>query len=202
MRPLRTLVHVGAHMAQERTLYERMGFRDILWIEGSPKTYQRLVESFGGDTGKSIARHRTLCALLSEESGRDVSFYQFNNEGASDSLFPATQRLHDRWPHVQQTADVRRLTTLTLDDVVESQGLSGSVNVLVIDVQGAELLVLKGGTRTLREVEAVVCEVSTEPFYDGGVLYPELKTFLSAHGFNPSLEPAKPHCDLLFRRAA
>ena len=202
VRPLRTLVHVGEHLAQERTLYERMGFRDILWIEGSPETYRRLVDSFSGDSAKSIARHRTLCALLSEETGRDVAFYQFNNEGASDSLFPATQRLHDRWPHVQQTADVQRLTTLTLDEAIESQGLAGNVNVLVVDVQGAELLVLKGGTRTLSEVDAVVCEVSTEPFYDGGVLYPELKEFLNAYGFRPAMEPAKPHCDLLFRRAA
>jgi FkbM family methyltransferase len=201
-RQLKTLVHVGAHLAQERTLYERMGFGDILWIEGSPDIYQRLAESFSGTAANSVARHRTLCALLSEESGRDVSFYQFNNEGASNSLFPATQRLHDRWPHVQQTAEVQQLTTLTLDEAVASQGLAGSVNVLVVDVQGAELLVLKGGIRTLSEVDAVVCEVSTEPFYDGGVLYPELKSFLNANGFNPSMEPPKAHCDLLFRRAA
>lgn len=201
-RPLRTLVHVGAHLAQERKLYERMGFREILWIEGSPDTYRRLVESFSGAAANSVAHHRTLCALLSEESGRDVSFYQFNNEGASDSLFPATQKLRDRWPHVQQTADVQQLTTLTLDEAVSSQGLAGNVNVLVVDVQGAELLVLKGGIRTLSQVDAVVCEVSTEPFYDGGVLYPELKSFLSANGFNPAMEPAKAHCDLLFRRAA
>lgn len=201
-RPLRTLVHVGAHLAQERTLYERMGFREILWIEGSPETYSRLVESFRGSAQNSEMRHRTLCALLSEESGRDVSFYKFNNAGASDSLFPATQKLQDRWPQVQQLPDVEKLTTLTLDEAVASQGLSGKVDVLVVDVQGAELLVLKGGRRTLSEVDAVVCEVSTEAFYKGGVLYPELREFLQTCGFSPALEPGKPHCDLLFRRAA
>ena len=201
-RPLTTLVHIGAHLAQERTIYERMGFREILWIEGSPETYSRLVESFRGSAQISGTRHRTLCALLSEESGRNVSFYKFNNAGASDSLFPATQTLQDRWPQVQQLPDVERLTTLTLDEAVESQGLSGKVDVLVVDVQGAELLVLKGGRRTLSEVDAVVCEVSTQPFYDGGVLYPELREFLQVHGFHPSLEPEKPHCDLLFQRAA
>jgi FkbM family methyltransferase len=201
-RPLRTLVHVGAHLAQERHVYEKMGFTEILWIEGAPETYRQLVESFRSSSGSGKVTHRTLCALLSDVSGDSVPFYKFNNQGASDSMFPATSKLHDRWPQVQQLDDVQKLPTLTLDEALEQQGLTGKVDVLVVDVQGAELLVLKGGSRTLRDVSAVVCEVSTEPFYDGGVLYPELRTFLQSHGFVPSMEPAKAHCDLLFRRVA
>ncbi|MBC7967242.1 MAG: FkbM family methyltransferase [Fuerstia sp.] len=199
---LRTLVHVGAHLAQERNIYERMGFQDILWIEGAPDTYRKLVESFSDTDKKSRIRHRVLCALLAEVSGKDVPFYKFSNAGASDSLFQATTEFKDQWPQLQQLSEVQQLTTMTLDDVVAAQGLTGKVDVLVVDVQGAELLVLKGGLKTLSHVEAVVCEVSTRAFYAGGVLYPELRSFLATHGFIPALEPGKAHCDLLFRRAA
>ncbi|MEZ6131736.1 MAG: FkbM family methyltransferase [Planctomycetaceae bacterium] len=202
VRPLKTLVHVGAHLAQERELYERMGFQDVLWIEGAPETYQRLQQSFSDSPDSSTVRHRLLCALLSETSGEDVSFYRFSNAGASDSMFQATPQFQQKWPQLQQQAVPQKLQTSTLDDVVRSQGLAGKVDVLVVDVQGAELLVLKGGLQTLSNVQAVVCEVSTRPFYDGGVLYPELKDFLNAHGFRPSVAPRKTHCDLLFRRAA
>ena len=201
-RPLKTLVHVGAHLAQERDVYERMGFQDILWIEGAPDTYRKLVESFSETDTKSGIRHRVLCALLAEVSGKDVPFYKFSNAGASDSLFQATTEFRDQWPQLQQLSEVQQLTTMTLDDVVAAQGLTEKVDVLVVDVQGAELLVLKGGLKTLNHVEAVVCEVSTRAFYAGGVLYPELRSFLATHGFIPSLEPGKAHCDLLFRRAA
>jgi len=183
-------------------MYERMGFEDILWIEGAPETYQRLQESFSDGPTCSTVRHRLLCALLSETSGVDVSFYCFNNAGASDSMFQATQQFQQKWPQLQQHAVPQKLQTSTLDDVVQAQGLTGKVDVLVVDVQGAELLVLKGGLQTLSDVQAVVCEVSTRPFYDGGVLFPELKDFLNAQGFQPSVAPRKTHCDLLFRRAA
>lgn len=201
-RPLKTLVHVGAHLAQERAVYERMGFQDILWIEGAPDTYRKLVESFSDTDMKSGIRHRVLCALLAEVSGKDVPFYKFSNAGASDSLFQATTEFRHQWPQLEQLPEVQQLTTMTLDDVVAVQGLTDKVDVLVVDVQGAELLVLKGGLKTLSHVGAVVCEVSTQSFYAGGVLYPELRSFLAAHGFMPTLEPGKSHCDLLFRRAA
>ena len=41
---LKTLVHVGAHLAQERTHYEANGYKSILWIEGSAEIHQRLVK--------------------------------------------------------------------------------------------------------------------------------------------------------------
>ena len=49
---LRTLVHVGAHLAQEREKYEACGYRDILWIEGSPDIHDRTTTIGGRPPGE------------------------------------------------------------------------------------------------------------------------------------------------------
>jgi hypothetical protein len=66
-------------------------------------------------------------------------------------------------------------------------------------VQGAELLVLRGGQSVLGQAKAVVVEVSRRRFYEGGVLYPELRRYLKAHGFYEA-QRAPRHGDQLYLR--
>lgn len=199
---LDTLVHVGAHLAQERRKYEAHGFREILWIEGSPATYRRLravlVEhAIARRGGTTPARHRAVCALLTDRAGDEVDFREFSNDGMSSSLFSATAASKARWPDLHETGRRERLKTQTLDQVLADHGFAHPTDVLVLDTQGAELLVLNGAQDTLPTVKAVISEVSTVPYYDGGVLFPELNAFLEEHGFRAIGQPPN-HGDVLF----
>lgn len=53
----------------------------------------------------------------------------------------------------------RQVPVVTVDDVCSEKNLDGPY-VIKVDVQGAELQVLNGATRTLQETEAVILEVS------------------------------------------
>ena len=114
----------------------------------------------------------------------------------SNSIFGATETLHRRWPNVRETGAQEKVRTRTLDGLLADLDF-GPVDVLVVDVQGAELLVLRGATQTLSKVKAVVSEVSTQPLYQGGVLFAELESFLAGHGFEAMSLPRR-HGDLLF----
>lgn len=203
---LDTLVHVGAHLAQERRQYEAHGFREILWIEGSPATYRRLRgvladHAIARRSRRAPARHRAVCALLTDRAGDEVDFREFSNDGMSSSVFGATAASKARWPGLHETGRRERLRTQTLDRVLADQGFTHHVDVLVLDTQGAELLVLKGAEDTLPTVKAVISEVSTVPYYDGGVLFPELKSFLNEQGFREIGQPPS-HGDVLFLNRA
>ena len=196
------LVHVGAHLGQERHRYEALGYRQVLWIEGSRSVHERLAQSLAQHVADRAAKglppveHRSVCALLTDRDGDEASLREFSNDGMSSSIFAATDTLKARWPDLHETGRLQATRTRTLDGLLDELGF-GDVDTLVVDVQGAELLVLKGALRTLSTVKAVVSEVSTQPLYAGGVLYPELAAFLQAHGF-VSMSVPRRHGDMLF----
>ena len=57
-----------------------------------------------------------------------------------------------------------------------------SYNVLALDVQGAELKVLKGAPELLARVDAVFTEVASEPLYEGGCTFLEVTNLLAEAG--------------------
>ena len=71
----------------------------------------------------------------------------------------------------------------TLDDICLNTGTTGPVDLLKIDVQGAEHLVLKGASRTLQEVRAVWVEVSFRPLYEGSARFEAIYDLCRAAGF-------------------
>lgn len=193
---LRKGIHVGAHLGEESAFYEKLGFTDVLWVEASPEFYRGLTKHLAELAGKT--RHVAVNAFASDTDGQALALHHFSNEGASNSVFPATHHLTEKWPHVYDTGAVEEVITARLDDIASKHGFS-SPDFLNIDVQGAELLVLRGGTSVLSKAKCVIAEVSTVPYYEGGVLYPELSAFLLSHGFKPTQEPPD-HGDMLFLR--
>ncbi|ELP32460.1 FkbM family methyltransferase [Rhodopirellula baltica] len=191
----RTLVHVGAHLGQERTNYESKGYQKILWIEGSEEIHAKLADSLRQHDGP--AEHSTACALLSDRDGEEIGLRCFSNDGMSNSIFAPAEQLTSRWPTVKETGEIEMQRSVSLDRLLANTPFANDCDVLVVDVQGAELLVLKGGLTTLSRVKAVVCEVSTVPYYEGGVLFKELNQFMESHGFHAMSTPRR-HGDMLF----
>ena len=66
------------------------------------------------------------------------------------------------------------------------------VDIIWMDLQGAELLALKGLGEKLKTVKYVYTEVSHKEMYSGQVMFKELNDFMSANGFaianNPSFD--------------
>ena len=70
----------------------------------------------------------------------------------------------------------------------------------IIDLQGAELLALKGAENSLKHCKSMSIEVSTVDIYQGGVLWAELKEWLNKHNFYQSNKPNNIHTDILFKK--
>jgi hypothetical protein len=71
-----------------------------------------------------------------------------------------------------------------LDSLLERSGIdSADFQLLNIDVQGAELQVLRGAERTLASVLAVLVEVHVVELYDGAASEREVDEFLTERGF-------------------
>ena len=71
------------------------------------------------------------------------------------------------------------MTTHRLDDVLPK----GPVDFLKLDVQGAELMTLRGAERILSQTAAVHCEVMFSPMYIGEPLFPAIQQYLMSKDF-------------------
>lgn len=197
LRTLRgkTIVHVGAHKGQEAALYERWGAARVIWVEADPDTARSLRSHLAARSGQgegwlarllrfAPTRHQIIEALIGDDDGKPTDFFVFSNDGESSSIFRKAQLEEDRHANVMETGQVRQLAMRTLDSLLPENGIPlNTVDVLTLDVQGAELLCLKGAKALLRHIHLLEAEVSQLQWYEGGVLLPELDSWLLGEGF-------------------
>ncbi|HEX4034142.1 MAG TPA: FkbM family methyltransferase [Solirubrobacteraceae bacterium] len=99
----------------------------------------------------------------------------------SASLYPpntdAIRRHPELWRHEPHGSTTVQATTL------DRWAQDRPVDVLKVDVQGAELDVLRGGESTLATTRALEVEVEFQPLYVGQPLFGDVDAFLREHGF-------------------
>jgi FkbM family methyltransferase len=103
--------------------------------------------------------------------------------GMTSLLKPDPVALH-HFPAFAQWGEVVRevpIATRRLDDIAEID----AVDLLKMDVQGAELKVLKGGVKRLKDVVAIQTEISFIPIYHGQPAFGEIDGELRGAGFVP-----------------
>jgi FkbM family methyltransferase len=80
------------------------------------------------------------------------------------------------WGRVTGTEEI---DTSRLDDIPETAG----VDMIKIDIQGAELMAFQGGLQRLKTALVIHTEVEFLPMYVGQPLFSEVELFLRGHGF-------------------
>ncbi len=162
------VIHAGAHIGEEREAYERLPCRNVLWIEGNSSLLPEL------EANVLPLGHKVANELLSATDGEELTFHLTNNNQSSSILEFGT--------HTEVSPDVwfiedRTLFTKTLDTVVKEAEFT-DFNFLNMDLQGAELLCLKGGADTISKLDYIYTEINEDYLYKDCVLLPELKDFL------------------------
>jgi FkbM family methyltransferase len=71
-----------------------------------------------------------------------------------------------------------------LDELLGQISLDGTL--LKVDTQGFEMSVFQGAGDKLREIRAIMCEVSVNPLYAGTPIMIDVVTFLAHQGFKPA----------------
>lgn len=177
LRKCRRILHIGANHGQERDLYARHGL-EVLWIEALPEVHSKLAETLLDYPGQKSA-----LALLTDRDGDAVDFHVTSNDGESSSVF-RFKRHAEAWPDVKHVHTLK-LMSLRLDTLLKKLGYPPDYfDGAVLDVQGAELLVLQGGGVYLDQITWVQCEVVEFEAYEGACRLKELNHFLSAQGFS------------------
>ena len=165
------VLHVGAHNAEELGFYH--GFLDdacknqILWIEGNPDKIKDL---------KARGINNVYNAVIADKDDEHVVFnVAYNTQ--SLSILPLGL-------HAIEHPDIRYVNefeakTVTLKTFFDDLKIDATVyNYWHLDIQGAELMALKGAGSLLKNVDVISIEVNTKEIYKGAPLIGDIDEYL------------------------
>lgn len=176
----RGILHVGANVGEEAQAYEKEGIKNVVWIEANPDIFKTLVMNVSG------LGHRYFNFCAGDEN-KDTVLHVSNNASQSSSILPlGTHKLQH--PEVNYTHDIQvpmmRIDSffLNVPNQSERYELKG-IDFLNMDIQGAELIALRGMGDLLRQFKWAYIEVNKAQVYEGCPHVNDLDLFLNGFGF-------------------
>lgn len=170
---LDNILHVGAHEADELSIYMECGAKNIHWVEAN----SALCEYIKSKVDLSI--NKITNAVVADIDGKEVSFNISNNNQSSSILELGDHKI--LFPSIDYVKRENRICS-TLDTILLDTNLP-SIDFLNIDIQGAELLALKGCKNNLHNITSVYLEINETEVYKGCGLLGDIDSFLNEYNF-------------------
>ena len=170
------ICHVGAWKAKEVSLYKQeFGDIPITFIEANKNLEPDIIQSISGFNNVG---YRIVAAGASDSCGYLNLDKTHSNKGQSSSLLEPKGHLK-RYPKIKFPDSVE-VPILPLDKIMEGKPF----DFLHIDVQGYELEVLKGASKSLKNVYTIIVEINRSELYRSCPMVEEIDDFLSGFGFD------------------
>ena len=176
--------HIGAHECEEMSFYNYLSLQntDILWIDAIDS---KVIEA----TNKGIPN--VYNAVITDKDDDDVVFNISNNMQSSSVLEFGTHS-HE-YPWVVYTNKIHK-KSITIDSFFKRNNIDPTkYNFWNFDIQGAELMALKGATESIRQAKAIYLEVNEKQLYKGCGLIIDIDLFLSKNNFKRVLTKMTEH---------
>jgi len=166
-----SVLHVGAHLAEESDLYRAAGWNNVTWIEANPEVVRdlrRKVQPMGHQVIEAAVWHSDdeLLSFSVASNGQSSSLLEFREHSSLCPEIVVEKKLMMRTSRVE--------TLLSDNDPPDFCNL---------DIQGAELSALQGFGTILGGVQAIYTEVNKAELYEGCARIDEMDVFLGEAGF-------------------
>ncbi|HEY1207223.1 MAG: FkbM family methyltransferase [Bryobacteraceae bacterium] len=164
--------HVGYYSLKAAAMVGPSG--RVLAVEPNPETLRKLRANIRESGAAQVVVEPVACS----DSEGVVDFFASPRENTSASSMSKVNAAQGN-----SVSATYRVRTRRLDDIVRESGVT-RVDVIKIDVEGAELLVLKGAGETLDRYHPVVeVELIDEQLASMGASSAQVIAFLRSHGY-------------------
>jgi len=174
--PRINIVDIGAMSLGEGTEpYHKLmelGIADIVGFEPIKEEWEKLIST-------APPNYRYFPYFIGD--GKSATFHECNYPMTS-SLYEPNTKLLDKFQNLENLVQVvkkTRVETKCLDDIDDI----GDIDLLKIDVQGAELDVLKGARKSLKNCLIIHTEVEFVPLYKNQPLFSDIDFYLRKSDF-------------------
>jgi FkbM family methyltransferase len=177
LKSVNGIIHIGAHDCEERSIYlsnfGKLTDNDIVWIDA----LKSKVNSIKAENPTI----RIFNECISNNDNESVIFNITNNYQSS-SFLNLKEHLIEH-PDIYNIKQIE-MKTKTLKTFYNENNFSyDKFNFMILDIQGAELLALKGAEEILNFVDFIYLEVNTKELYENGALLDDVEKYLSKYNF-------------------
>jgi len=169
------VLHIGAHDCEELGFYNNLlGItpENIIWIDAIEiKVAQALANGI-----PNVYHH-----VITDKDDEIVDFHISNNGESSSILYFKTHS--EQYPHIQYINTIQQ-KTITIDTFFKKNTInSEKYNFWNFDIQGAELMALKGAMDSIKHAKMLYLEVNIDELYEGCPRITDIDAFLEEKGF-------------------
>ena len=176
--------HIGAHECEELDAYKNLGLnpKDVVWIDAIPFNVEKT-------TIRGIPN--VYASVITDKDDEDIIFNISNNVQSSSVLEFGTHSYEH--PGIVYVDKIQQ-KTITIDTFFKRHNLDASkYDLWNFDIQGAELMALKGGTESIKFAKAIYLEITEHELYIGCGLVSDIDAFLAQYGFKRVLTTMTGH---------
>jgi FkbM family methyltransferase len=166
-----SVLHIGAHMAEESDEYQSLHWGSVIWVEAQRELAERLSEKFNGSNQRVI--HTAVWDINNLELDLNIT----NNSQSTSLLELGTHR--EDYPDIK-VSKTELVKTSRIDSLFDKETIPEFIN---IDIQGAEIQALKGFGELLHRVKYIYCEVNKKEVYVDCAKVSEVDEYLKLFGF-------------------
>jgi len=171
------IIHIGAHECEERYQYllkfHNVTDNEIIWIEALKDKVDYIKTTYPGV--------KIFNECISDKDNESISFKVTNNYQSS-SILNLKEHLVEH-PDIYEVNKIEMKTKTLKTFYNENNFAYDQFNFISLDIQGAELLALKGSQEILNFVDYLYIEVNTKEIYENCGLLEDVEKYLESFGF-------------------
>lgn len=179
LESIETICDIGSwHLGQSIEFLELFPDSKVYAFEANPENYENCVNIHNRLSGFFKQNLKVYNCALNDLPGK-IKFYPVidTNLGAS-SKYKFMRGLNGSFFNQEWNQKEIEVDANTLDLWRQENNID-KIDIIWIDVQGAELDVFEGAKETLRDVKCIFTEVGLKPYYEGQSLKEQIDFFLT-----------------------
>jgi len=156
------------------------------------ESFYELLDYFPSSKIIGFEIEKEVCEKMNSESLKGIKYYPYALGKANEkrklyitqhpmccSLYKPNEELIKLYNNfeVAYLREETEINTISLDHFIDKNNI-GNIDFIKIDVQGAELDIFQGASKTLQNVLKVVCEVEFIPLYENQPLFGDICNYL------------------------
>lgn len=185
------IFHIGIWRGQELEEYAKQGFTHAFLFDANPEILKICKENIKKVNSKYNTKYKCIECAVCEKDNETIDFHIIKSNHGSSSILPPSDVWKPGTERYKRTKGLQKIITVKtkrMDTFINENNIDLSIfKNLVIDVQGAEMMVLKGFSDYITNFDLIKIEVTKDNWdeaqYIGGCWFSEVNDYLTKRGY-------------------